>query len=327
MLDVRANGGVDSADGLVPFASTRHLNTVPQHTALFYRSEREYLEELLPFITGAVAAGQPVLVAVPTEELALLSAQLPDSIRTEVSLQDMTRVGRNPGALIMAYQRFLRDHGAGPARLVGQPVWAHRTGAEYAAAAEHEALCNTAFLAQPVAIACPYDSRTLSADVLAEARCTHPFVRDEAGESASAQYAPHQVLARHNTPLAVPERAATRRAATLADLPGLRRFTRIYFHTRAVATGRVADIELVVSELAANSLRHTSGGCQLALWIDGEDMVCSVTDHGQLTDPLAGRRLPAPEQTGGRGLLLVNELARLVRTHTSTSATTIQVRL
>jgi anti-sigma regulatory factor (Ser/Thr protein kinase) len=55
--------------------------------------------------------------------------------------------------------------------------------------------------------------------------------------------------------------------------------------------------------------------------------VCQVRDRGHLTDPLAGRR-PAPRhQGGGRGLLLVNELADLVRMHTSCQGTTINAYL
>lgn len=49
-----------------------------------------------------------------------------------------------------------------------------------------------------------------------------------------------------------------------------------------------------------------------------------MRDKGRLTDPLAGRRPVPRDQHGGRGLLLVNLLADLVRVHTEPSATTIR---
>jgi anti-sigma regulatory factor (Ser/Thr protein kinase) len=49
-----------------------------------------------------------------------------------------------------------------------------------------------------------------------------------------------------------------------------------------------------------------------------------VRDQGRLTDPLAGRR-PAPrDQRGGRGLLLVNLIADLVRVHRGDDGTTVR---
>ena len=41
-------------------------------------------------------------------------------------------------------------------------------------------------------------------------------------------------------------------------------------------------------------------------------------------DPLAGRRPAIPTQLNGRGLLVVNHLADLVRTHTRPGQTTIR---
>jgi anti-sigma regulatory factor (Ser/Thr protein kinase) len=53
-------------------------------------------------------------------------------------------------------------------------------------------------------------------------------------------------------------------------------------------------------------------------------VVCEVGDRGRIADPLAGR-LPAPrDQRGGRGLLLVNLVADLVRVHTGETGTTIR---
>ena len=64
---------------------------------------------------------------------------------------------------------------------------------------------------------------------------------------------------------------------------------------------------LVVSELAANAVRHTDGGLTVALERDDDAIRIAVTD--------TGRRLPVMVQRdqgalGGRGMLIVTKLAR-----------------
>ncbi|MBZ4280943.1 ATP-binding protein, partial [Mycobacterium tuberculosis] len=63
----------------------------------------------------------------------------------------------------------------------------------------------------------------------------------------------------------------------------------------------------------------------LALWVQSGQLVCQVSDGGTITDPLAGRRPAPPLRPGGRGLLLVNHLADLVRLHTAPSGTTLRM--
>jgi hypothetical protein len=57
----------------------------------------------------------------------------------------------------------------------------------------------------------------------------------------------------------------------------------------------------VVSELAANTLPHTSGQGRLCLWDTGSEVICQVEGTGQITDPLAGTefRDPAPGRWAG----------------------------
>lgn len=54
--------------------------------------------------------------------------------------------------------------------------------------------------------------------------------------------------------------------------------------------------------------------------------MCQGRDRGHITDPLAGRRPGAPGRLRGRGLLLVNYLADLVRMHTAPSGTIVEAR-
>lgn len=60
------------------------------------------------------------------------------------------------------------------------------------------------------------------------------------------------------------------------------------------------------------------------MWAEDERVVCEVRDRGRIADPLAGRRPPQRDQLGGRGLLLVNLVADLVRLHTDDRGTTVR---
>jgi histidine kinase-like protein len=70
---------------------------------------------------------------------------------------------------------------------------------------------------------------------------------------------------------------------------------------------------------------HGGGTGVLRLWHDAIHLVGEVSDGGRLMDPLAGRVPAAPDAEGGRGLLLVNLLADLVRVHADAAGTTVRV--
>ena len=61
---------------------------------------------------------------------------------------------------------------------------------------------------------------------------------------------------------------------------------------------------LAANEIATNSIRHGGGEGTLLAWIDGDAVVCEISDEGQITDPLVGRRRPPADAAGGRGLWL-----------------------
>jgi two-component sensor histidine kinase len=83
---------------------------------------------------------------------------------------------------------------------------------------------------------------------------------------------------------------------------------------------QIEDLVLAVNELATNSILHASGRGVLRMWREGDTVVCEVSD--------SGRGFP-PSFTGlsGFGIVMVNLLCDLVRTHTSHSGTTVRVYL
>ena len=73
-----------------------------RHLALFYRGSGEYLPALCGFIQSSRARGGPVLVAVPQRKAQLVRRELGDD-SAQVTLIDMTELGRNPARIIPAF--------------------------------------------------------------------------------------------------------------------------------------------------------------------------------------------------------------------------------
>lgn len=305
--------------------STR--NSVPErfaHPALFYRGDAEYLAGVLPFILDGLAAGDPVTVAVPTERLALLRTGLGEHA-DDVLLLDMTEVGRNPGRIIPGVLLPAADaHPDRAVRIVGEPTWPARSAIEYPACVVHEALINHAFTGRAVTVLCPYDAAGLPARALSDAELTHPQLIDGAVTRRSDRYAPDAAIAAYNVPLPPPDNADSYIVDT-PNMAGLRNFAAKYAGQHDMDDDRAAELVLALTELASNSIEHAHDSATVLLGITGNRMVCQVRDSGHITDPLAGRRPVPPDHLRGRGLLLVNEVADLVRIHSVPGSTTVEI--
>jgi anti-sigma regulatory factor (Ser/Thr protein kinase) len=297
------------------------------HPALFYRGEKQFLAGTVPFVLAGLEADEPVAVAAPPDRLELLEDRL-GGRAAEVCFVDMTRAGRNPGWIIPGVLRKFADaHGEGRVRIIGEPIWPGRSSLEYPACVQHEALINAAFAGRDITILCPYDADGLDRRVLDDARATHPLVIDENCETASAAYSPETVVDRYNQALPVPPGAGVFVFGGSGQLSVVREFAVRYAREMGLADSRLNDLALAVAELTTNSVIHGAGGGTLRIWAEGEQIVCEVHDAGRLIDPLAGRRPQPPSEPGGRGLLLVNHLADLVRIRSGDPGTTIRFYL
>lgn len=262
-------------------------------------------------------------MAVPGGDLQLLRAALGPSAES-VRFLDMTEAGRNPGRIIPGVLRAFADrHPAARVRIIGEPIWAGRTEAEYGACVQHEALINLAFRGRAVTIICPYDTARLDAGVLADARATHPLIVENGHQWPSHAYAPEQAIASYNEPLGVPAGAPSFSFA--ADcVPGARVFAVSEGERLGLMGRRLDDLALAVAELTTNSVLHGGGRGTVRVWAQGGQVLCQVEDPGRLSDPLAGRRPALPGRIGGRGLLLVHQVSDLVRVHTGPDGTAIR---
>jgi anti-sigma regulatory factor (Ser/Thr protein kinase) len=294
------------------------------HPALFYSDEESYIDGTVPFVVEGLANAEPVAVAVPSRNLELLREAL-SGFAHLVTFLDMADTGRNPGRIIPELRAFADRH-RGAVRIISEPVWDRRSEVEYPACALHEALVNYAFSGRDLSILCPYDTSSLSHDVLADAEKTHPVVIDAGGHRPSDHFHPARVVvAAHSLPLTIPVDAVSTSVGAGA-MAAVRAFAREQAVKLGLAQERLDDFALAVTELATNSVRHGGGESTVRVWTESESIVCQVNDNGHITDVLAGRTPVHANEPGGRGLLLVNRLADLVRTQTTSSGTAIQVR-
>jgi anti-sigma regulatory factor (Ser/Thr protein kinase) len=296
------------------------------HPAFFYRDEAEYLKGTVDFVVAGLAAGEAVAVAVPGSRLALLHNAL-GPLADGVHFTDMASAGRNPGRIIPSVLAAFADaQPGGRARIVGEPVWPGRTPLEYPACVQHEALINAAFDGRTVSILCPYDASRLGPQVLGDAYATHPVVIEGGRPRPSTHYAPESVVSSYNLPLAEPRYAASF-SFDEERLRAARQFAVRAAGGLGLAGSRLNDLALAVAELTTNSVLHGGGRGVLRVWAEDGQLACEVRDNGRLSDPLAGRRRPSPGRPGGRGLLMVHQVADLVRTHTGEHGTAIRCYL
>ncbi|GIM91211.1 sensor histidine kinase [Paractinoplanes toevensis] len=301
--------------------TTRHFD----HPGLLYHDADGFLSATLPFVRSAIRAGEPVLAALPGHNLGLLRRAL-GADAGRVDFADMTVTGRNPGRIIPGLLlRYAAAHPGKRVSFVGEPVWPGRTSVEYPACAAHEALINTVFEGRDATFLCPYDATQLTSSAIADAWRTHPVMIDHGVRVSSPSYGdPVTTAGDFNVPLPPPPASAEVLAyRRMPDLAGVRALVR----RRAgplLPRERLEEMVLAAHELAANTLRHTTGPGRLAVWTEPGLFACQVDDSGHITDPLAGRVPPHPLLSSGRGLLLVNQICDLVRIHTGPAGTSIR---
>lgn len=300
------------------------------HSALLYRSHQEYLDVVIRFAVDGLTRDEAVLVAVPGDKLGLLQDALDGSaggLPPELQLVDIAEVGRNPSRFMAMEGSFVDEHPDRRVRIVSQLGWPERAGEELVACLEHEALVNSALDGYPATKLCLYDASRLDDDVLADALATHPLLWRGGALQRSAEYAPDEVLDRCNQPLAAKPGAVTYMVRQSTDLRPARSFAVDYAGWVGMSPDGIDDLQLVATELATNSLMYTDGACRLAFWRQDEHLVCEARDTGRLDDPLVGRLDPGAAGPASRGLFLVNAISDFVRTHTTSTGTTIQAYL
>jgi anti-sigma regulatory factor (Ser/Thr protein kinase) len=301
-----------------------------RHEALLYDGALDFMFVALDFIRAGQAAGENVMVAVCREKIDLLRSRL-DGDAERVSFVDVTDVGRNPATLIPLWSDFLeRNASSGrPGRGVSEPAWPERSDAALVECGNHEALVNVAFGEGPTwSLLCSFDAQRLGEHVIADVRATHPFLQNGSEPISNDDYDPSlRGWLGSDEPL-TPWPSSTRQMVFgPTSLSAVRSTVTDYASAAGLTPARITDFVLAVNELVGNSVRHGGGGGELRLWIDDETLLGEVSDTGSITDPLAGRRRPDPEQAGGRGLWITNQVCDLVQIRSAPGSTVVRLHM
>jgi anti-sigma regulatory factor (Ser/Thr protein kinase) len=304
-----------------------------RHEAVLYQDLREYRSAVVPFVQEGLASSQPVLVVVPGAADQIVRASL-NGQAADVTFADMALVGRNPGRIVSAIWEFMMRHAGRRVRIVGEPIWPGRSAAEITEAMTSEAMLNLALASSEVAMLCPYDVSRLAPGVADCVGLTHPMVRSAGRSEPSAEFETGYLPRAAARPLTPPPASAERFPYT-RDLRAVRDVVAAHAERAGLDEDRTADLVLAVGEVAANTVRHAPGDGLLQIWqagtestdtrLPGAELICQITDAGQITDPLAGRRSPA--ETGGLGLWVVHQLCDLVELRTGERGTTVRMHM
>jgi transcriptional regulator with XRE-family HTH domain len=161
-----------------------------EHRLLTYESDETYLDAAIPYIAEGLERSECLLVVTTPAQIALLRKAL--DVRSEqVEFANSAEWYASLNGALNRYRGFLNhklEAGAARIRILGDPVWARRSGAEITAWFRYESLVNLAFASAPATIVCSYDTRSLAHEVVADACRTHPEVAHRSAAIEGATY-------------------------------------------------------------------------------------------------------------------------------------------
>jgi len=294
------------------------------HEALIYADSAQFLAVAVPFLTAALEAGEPALVAVRQGNAQLLEQELGRDV-DGLGFVAIEELGRNPARIVPFWRDFLAGPATRPARGISEPIWPGREPAEIDECQRHEYLLNLALPAGARAsLLCAYDGSALADEMLAAVTRSHQALLRDGFRQPSDSYLPEcdcygGKLSRHPADAAVFAYDRTR-------LSALRKRVKRAAEEIGIRPRQAADLVAAASELAANSVAHGGGTGTMYIWREGDHLLIDFEDRGRFEEPLAGRLHPATNQRGGRGLWLANQLCDLVQIRSGALGTTVRVQ-
>jgi anti-sigma regulatory factor (Ser/Thr protein kinase) len=325
-LNAHSGGGVAPEDRAAPVGGDAAFH----HEALLYANEQEFLGQTLAFIREGADQRDAMLVALSQSKIELLREEL-GSVSDEVRFADLSEIGRNPATIIPIWSEFVAaSSDAGRAcRGIAEPVSPGRAGAALAECRNHEALLNMAFEdGIGWRLLCLYDTEMLTAETVADAWATHPFVAERGASRRSAEHEGEAGQRNGLTdPLSPPPVSSRELPFGSRSMGRLRGVVDEFAQESGLEPTRASDLVIAVNELVGNTIRHGGGRGVLRMWREEGSVLCEVGDHGSITDPLVGRRKPTTEQVGGRGLWIANHLCDLVQLRSEPGQTTVRLHM
>ena len=161
-----------------------------EHRALLYGSDTSFLDTVTPFLEDAIERSEAALAVTTSANIELLRDRL-GAGASRVEFVEHAGWYRTPTSALNSYRAFLHakvEEGAPWVRIVGEPVWAGRSDAEVRLWTRYESMLNLVFSAAPMSVLCPYDTRSLTPQIVNKASVTHPHIIGHDGVSSSSDY-------------------------------------------------------------------------------------------------------------------------------------------
>jgi anti-sigma regulatory factor (Ser/Thr protein kinase) len=278
------------------------------HVALLYRSAADLAERLAPSVTEGLAGGEAVLVCLGPDKWHELARHLGPDAERVTYMPPGERYERPVEAMAALWSFVSRQvaTGASGVRAIGELTFDGSRDADWV---RYEAAVNEVFAGLPLAAICVYDEVALGSDIIEAACCTHPHLETGEGRRASEAYGdPADVCAGLATASLRPDRRPDVQLSAVIE-PRLARQAA----AELIGAGTMADalqgLDVVLSELVTNALRHGGTPARVSLWREPGAIVAVVADDGPgIDDPFAGLRPPAlPER--GAGLWIANRFS------------------
>jgi transcriptional regulator with XRE-family HTH domain len=163
---------------------------VVEHRVLTYGSDEEFLAGVVPFLVEGIERSHCLLAVMTEAKTGLLRDALAG--RPEhVEFAEWADWYRSPREALRRYGAFVKENleaGAIWIRVVAEAGWSGQSDAEIAAWTRYESLVNLAFASAPATIICTYDENEFPAEVLVDARRTHPDLAHGNQATASLTY-------------------------------------------------------------------------------------------------------------------------------------------
>lgn len=309
--------------------NTAPMGTTAQHEAVLHTSPADLARRVAPRVGAALAAGDMVVAVLGADHQDALRAEL-GAVADSVEFADPVLVHDVPAFTVAV--RWARR--ARAAAAVGRQVLVvggtvdglPGCGPEHWA--RLDIALNVALVGLPASVLCAYPADSLD---LARVHRMHPLVSTVDGSASSTQYRPpHEALIEFPPPPAPDLGTPTAELAFRSGgLPAVRRLVGAAAREHGLDVDRVADLVLVVNELAANSMEHGPGSGTLRLWrVPPTALLAEVSDAGGGIDlPFPGITLPPPDGARGRGLWLASELSDVMQVWSDDRGTVIRVQV
>jgi transcriptional regulator with XRE-family HTH domain len=162
-----------------------------EHSAFLYDSDDQFQVTMGSFLAQGIERSEAPLAMTTGRNIELLRERLgKDAGSVEfVESSDWLSSPANALEQFRSYSEAQLEGGAAWVRILAEPIWAGRSDAEIRLWTGFESLVNVLFASAPVTFVCPYDKRSLPAEIVRHAHLTHPHMLSDAGLSDSPGYA------------------------------------------------------------------------------------------------------------------------------------------